>query len=277
MLLLGCDPGAGVDEPTLERIRREGVVRVGFANEAPFAFIDTSSGRLTGEAPEIARVVFSRLGVGEIEGVLTEFASLIPGLKAGRFDVIAAGMYVTPERCREVAFSQPTYAVGEAFLVAAGNPLQLHGYEDVRDRADVRLGVMAGAVERDYAERMGIPEARVVVFPDAPSAVAGLLAGRIDAFAATSLTAGDLLAKATGAALERAEPFRNPVFEGRPARGHGAFASRKSNPALREAVDGELKAFLGSPEHRALVRPFGFTERELPGERSTAELCRAGG
>jgi polar amino acid transport system substrate-binding protein len=137
MLLLGCDPGAGVDEPTLERIRREGVVRVGFANEAPFAFIDTSSGRLTGEAPEIARVVFSRLGVGEIEGVLTEFASLIPGLKAGRFDVIAAGMYVTPERCREVAFSQPTYAVGEAFLVAAGNPLQLHGYEDVRDRADV--------------------------------------------------------------------------------------------------------------------------------------------
>ena len=42
---------------------------------------------------------------------------IVDGPDAGRFDIIAAGMYVTPERCRQVAFSEPTYAVGEGFVV----------------------------------------------------------------------------------------------------------------------------------------------------------------
>ena len=35
------------------------------------------------------------MGINQVEGVLTEFGSLIPGLQARRFDIIAAGMYVT--------------------------------------------------------------------------------------------------------------------------------------------------------------------------------------
>ena len=30
---------------------------------------------------------------------------VIPGLNAGRFDLIAAGLFITPERCEQVAFS----------------------------------------------------------------------------------------------------------------------------------------------------------------------------
>src|SRR5690606_4045881 len=127
---------------TLERIRAAGVVRVGFANEAPFAYVDTETGRLTGEAPELARLAFRQLGVEELEGVLTEFGSLIPALQAGRFDVIAAGMYITPQRCQEVLFSDPTYAIGEAFIVPAGNPLDLHSYQDLRDTPSATLGVV---------------------------------------------------------------------------------------------------------------------------------------
>lgn len=269
---IGCG-GGGDDGNALERIRREGRARVGFANEAPYAYVDPETRRLTGEAPEIARAVLRRLGVEEIEGVLTEFGSLIPGLRARRFDLIAAGMYVTPERCRQVAFSQPTYAIGGAFLVRAGNPHDLHAYADVRSSEDVRLGVMAGAVERGYAQSSGIPEDRIVTFPDAPSAVAGLLADRVDAFAATALTARDLLGKAGSRALALADPFRDPVFDGRRARGHGAFAFRPGDAALRDAFDAELASFLGSEEHAALVRPFGFTREDLPGDVTTAELC----
>jgi polar amino acid transport system substrate-binding protein len=69
-------------ESTLERIQREGTIRVGFANEAPYAYLDTAENRLTGEAPEIIRHVMASLGVTEVEGVLTEFGSLIPGLQA---------------------------------------------------------------------------------------------------------------------------------------------------------------------------------------------------
>jgi len=276
-LLAGACSGAGDGDPAagaLERIRTTGVARVGFANEAPYAYVDTETGRLTGEAPEIARVVLERLGVEEIEGVLTEFGSLIPGLKAGRFDLIAAGMYITPARCREIDFSRPTYSVGGAFLVREGNPRDLHAYEDVVARDDVRLGVMAGAVERGYALRAGVPRKRLVTFPDPPSAVAGLLAGRVDAFAATVLTARDLLEKSAERPVELADPFRDPVFDGVPARGYGAFGFRPTDDALRRAFDAELEGFLGSEGHLEQVRPFGFTREMLPGEVTVAELCR---
>lgn len=270
---VACSPAGRDGESTLDRMRREGAARVGFANEAPYAYVDPESGRLTGEAPEIARAVLARMGTEKIEGVLTEFGSMIPGLKAGRFDLIAAGMYVTPDRCREVAFSEPTYSIGGAFLVRAGNPKSLHGYGDVPADPETRLGVMAGAVERGYARESGVPDGQVVSFPDAPSAVAGLLAGRVDAFAATALTARDLLSKARSDALALAEPFEDPVFDRRPARGYGAFAFRNEDTALRDAFNAELATFIGSVEHRDLVRPFGFTERDLPEGMTTAELC----
>lgn len=273
----GCREAAPEGETVLERIERTGVVRVGYANEAPYAYLDPETGEVTGEAPEVARAALEGLGVREVEGVLTEFGSLIPGLAAGRFDMIAAGMYVTPERCREIDFSEPTYCIGEAFVVAAGNPLGLHGYGDVADDPQATLGVVAGTVERGYARALGVPDDRVVVFPDAPSALAGVEAGRVDAYAGTSLTVADLLTKRAGTALERAEPFTQPVIDGEPARGCGAFGFRLEDDAFRQAVDRQLADYLGSTEHLDLVEPFGFTEDELPGDATTPELCADAG
>lgn len=270
----GCRDAAPADETVLERIERTGVVRVGYANEAPYAYLDPATGEVTGEAPEVARAALEGLGVREVEGVLTEFGSLIPGLAAGRFDMIAAGMYVTPERCREIDFSEPTYCIGEAFVVARGNPRDLHGYDDVADDAEATLGVVAGTVERGYARELGVPDERVVVFPDAPSALAGVEAGRVDAYAGTSLTVADLLAKRSGDALERARPFEQPVVDGEPARGCGAFGFRLEDDTFRQAVNQELARFLGSDDHLALVEPFGFTEGELPDGVTTEELCQ---
>ena len=107
MLAAGCIVAAGFvmlvpnafAETTLQRIQRTGEVRIGYANEAPFAYT-APDGTVTGESPEIAKKVFAKLGVKKVDAVLTEWGSLIPGLKAGRFDVIAAGMYITPERCK---------------------------------------------------------------------------------------------------------------------------------------------------------------------------------
>jgi polar amino acid transport system substrate-binding protein len=92
-------------ETTLERIKRAGEIRIGFANEAPFGY-QTPDGKLTGEAPEVGKAVLKQLGITKVEGVLTEFGALIPGLRAGHFDMIAAGMYITPQRCKQVQFSQ---------------------------------------------------------------------------------------------------------------------------------------------------------------------------
>jgi polar amino acid transport system substrate-binding protein len=280
-LLSGCG-GPGSDsagpegESTLDRITRMGTIRVGYANEAPYAYIDSASGKLTGEAPEILRVLMGRLGVDEVEGVLTEFGSLIPGLKAKRFDIIAAGMYITPERCKQIAFSNPSYTIGEAFVVKEGNPLALHSYENIAQHDSATLGVVAGTVERGYARSTGIPDDRVIVFPDPPSALAGVVAGRVDAYAGTSLTIQDLMNKSGGGKLERADPFTDPVVDGETIRGYGAFGFRKDDNAFREAFNEELGKFIGTPEHLETVEPFGFTENELPGDISAEELCARG-
>lgn len=267
------ESGSSASTTTLQSAMQSGTMRVGFANEAPYAYIDSASNRLTGEAPAIARIILKRLGVEEIEGVLTEFGSLIPGLQAKRFDIIAAGMYVLPKRCKQVAFSNPTYGIGQAFLVKSGNPKGLRSYEDLAEHGDAILGVVAGAVERNYARKTAIPDARVKVFPDAPSAFAGVAAGRIDAYAGTSLTVQDILSKTADASLERATPFTDPVIDGKSVRGFGAFAFRQEDQSLVDAFNRELTTFLGTPEHLELVKPFGFTDQELPGDVTAAQLC----
>jgi polar amino acid transport system substrate-binding protein len=265
------------DGTTLERIRESGVARVGFANEAPYAYLDPETGRLTGEAPEIARQVLASLGVERVDGVLTEFGSLIPGLQAGRFDLIAAGMYITPERCREIDFTRPTYGIGESFIVARGNPRGLRGYDDVASSEELTIGVVTGAVQLGYAEAMGIPRNRIVFFPDNPSGLSGVASGRVDALAVTRLTAEDLLAKDGGDDLEIAEPFEDPVIDGRSVRGYGAFGLRSEDDDLRQLINAELQTFLGSRAHLALVRPFGFSEATLPGDVTAEELCQPEG
>ncbi|MCC6696761.1 MAG: ectoine/hydroxyectoine ABC transporter substrate-binding protein EhuB [Candidatus Hydrogenedentes bacterium] len=272
----GADQHGGAarpEESTLERIQREGRVRVGYANEAPYAYLDSTKGKLTGEAPEVLRAVMKTMGVEHVEGVLTEFGALIPGLRAGRFDIIAAGMYITPERCEQILFSNPTYSIGEALIVGWGNPLNLHSYEDIARHETATLGVMAGAVERGYARKLGIPDGRVVVFPEGPSGLEAVQIGRIDAFAGTSLTIHDLLSKAGQTRVERADPFQDPVIGGEPVRGFGAFGFRKEDRDFVDAVNVALGTFLGSPEHMALVEPFGFTERDLPGNVTAEDLC----
>lgn len=275
-LMASCGHSGGnlPGESTLDRIKREGVVRVGYANEAPYAYMDSKAGRLTGEAPEIIRHVLAELGVTEVEGVLTEFGALIPGLNANRFDIIAAGMYITPERCGQIAFSDPTYVIGEAFLVKAGNPTGAHSFEDVaRADSEVRLGVMAGAVEHGYAKKLGIPEDRIIVFPDNTSGLDGVRAGRIDAFACTQLTAHDILSKVSDDSIEIANPFADPVIDGESVRGYGAFGFRTEDADLKAEVNRILGEFIGSVDHVAMVKPFGFTQANLPGDVTAADLC----
>jgi polar amino acid transport system substrate-binding protein len=268
LALAGCTD----DRPTLERLREDGVVRIAYANERPYGYLETETGRVTGEAPEIARVIFDRLGVTKVEPVVVSFQELIPGLKAGRFDVVAAGMYITPERAREITFSNPTYVIGEGFVVRRSNPLDLHSYEDVAKHETARIGVMAGSVEHGYAEDLGIPEDRIVVYPDYATALVGLRSDRVEAVAATSLTVTDLLTKDEDNEFERADPFTDPVIDGEVKRGYGAFGFRTDDSDLLDAFNRELAEFIGSDEHRELVRPFGFREVNLPGDVTAEQL-----
>ncbi|KSW25031.1 MULTISPECIES: ectoine/hydroxyectoine ABC transporter substrate-binding protein EhuB [unclassified Pseudomonas] len=254
-------------ETTLERIQSTGTVRIGYANEAPFAYTETS-GKVTGESPEIATKVFTAMGVKKVEPVLTEWGALIPGLRAGRFDVIAAGMYITPPRCRQVIFTDPHYQIPDTLLVKRGNPKNLHSYADVAKNPDVRLAIMSGTAELGYARAEGVSDEQIVQVPDTTAQLQAVRAGRADASVGTALTMKGLAAKG-GDSVEAIANFKDD-----PAHiGYGALAFRPEDKDLRDAVNQQLKKWLGSDEHLQTVKPFGFDKSNLT-DKSAAELCK---
>lgn len=254
-------------ETTLEKIQKQGFIRVGFANEAPYSFA-TAEGKLTGESPTVFRHVMAQLGVKEVDGVLTEWGALIPGLRAGRFDAIVASMYITPTRCKQIIFANPTYGIGEALVVKTGNPDGVNNYADAVAK-NKKIAFVAGTAEIEHGRLAGMKRSQEVTVPDFAAAVANVKSGRASAAAFTSLTALDLASKDDG--IERATPFTF-THNGKIYKGEGSFGFRQEDSSLRDAVNIELAKFLGTPEHLALVKPFGFDASNLP-EKTAEQHC----
>ena len=243
------------------RIRRQGVVRVGYAPEHPFAF-RTPDGRVTGEAPEIARAVFERLGIRRVEFVQAEFRALIPQLQEGRFDMIAAGMFVTPERALEVTFSHPTFATRPALLVRADANRRWCGFSSFRSAWPVRLAVLTASVEERAALRAGVSRASLLSVPDITNGVAAVRSGAAEALALSQLALRDEATRTPD--LRLVFPTCDAGEVARVGGGMGAFAFRRGDDALARAFDAELERFVGSAAHLALVAPFGLTAADLP-------------
>ncbi|MDQ0991084.1 polar amino acid transport system substrate-binding protein [Streptomyces sp. V3I7] len=251
----------------LDRLRAQGVVRLGIAGEIPFGYID-KDGQLTGEAPELAKVVFKRLGVDRVQPVPTEFGSLIPGLNSQQFDVVAAGMYVNPERCEQVIFSDPDYQMLDAFIVRKGNPKGLHDYKDVVEKK-ARFATGTGFAEIQYAVDAGYKESDILIVPDQVAGLNAVEAGRVDVFAGTALTTREVVKHSAKA--ESTRPFA-PLVDGERHVDGGAFAFRPGETKLRDAFNKELRGLKASGELFRILRPFGFTKAEMT-DLTAKELC----
>ncbi|WP_164555709.1 MULTISPECIES: ectoine/hydroxyectoine ABC transporter substrate-binding protein EhuB [unclassified Streptomyces] len=251
----------------LERLRAQGVARLGIAGEIPFGYID-KNGELTGEAPELAKVIFKRLGVDRVQPVPTEFGSLIPGLNSQQFDIVAAGMYINPERCEQVIFSDPDYQMLDSFIVRKGNPLGLRDYADVVEKK-AKFATGTGYAEIAYAEEAGYDRGDILIVPDQVAGLNAVETGRADVFAGTALTTREVVKKSTKA--EVTEPFK-PIVGGEPHVDGGAFAFRPSESNLRDAFNRELHKLKESGELLRILKPFGFTENEMT-DMTAKELC----
>lgn len=251
----------------LDRLRAQGVVRLGIAGEIPFGYIDRD-GELTGEAPELARVVFKRLGVAKVQPVPTEFGSLIPGLNSQQFDVVAAGMYVNAERCAQVIFADPDYQMLDSFVVRKGNPKGLHDYRDVVAKK-AKFATGTGYAQIQHAVAAGYEESDILIVPDQVAGLNAVEAGRADVFAGTALTTREVVKKSAKA--EATEAFA-PLVDGKPQVDGGAFAFRPTETKLRDAFNTELHKLKKSGELFRILRPFGFTKDEMT-DLTAKELC----
>ncbi|GKU83626.1 ectoine/hydroxyectoine ABC transporter substrate-binding protein EhuB [Niallia sp. NCCP-28] len=265
--------GGESSKTTFEKVKESKKVTIGFANEVPYAY-KTKDGELTGEAVEVAKAVLKNLGIEEMDGVLTEFGSLIPGLKANRFDMITAGMYITPERAKEVDFANPEYSIGEAIAVKKGNPLHIKSYEDIKTNKKVKIAVMSGAIQMEYLTKYGVSEDQIIVVPDNPSAISALKSGRVNVIGMTGPSLQAVLETANDPSVERVMDFEQPVIDGASVRGYGATVFRQDDDDFREAFNKELAKMKESGELLKIISEFGFTEQELPGDATAEDLSK---
>ena len=266
------EPGTGASTDggsTLERVKEENTIRVGFANEPPYSYRE--GGELVGEAPAVHGYIFEQLGVETLEPNLFEFGSLIQALNSERVDVVTAGMFITPERCEQADFSNPEYVATTALLVKKGNPMGLSDYASVAE-SGATLAVMNGAVEVDQAKGNDVAQNQLQIVPDQQAGLDAVKSGRADAFALTSLSLRTLAERDNS--VEVAEAFV-PVVDGEEQIGAGAAVFRQGDDELREAFNAELRKILESGKWLELVEPYGFTEAEKPDPDLTAEeLCK---
>ena len=136
-------------ESLIERINQKGVITVGTEGTyAPFTYHD-ESGKLTGYDVEVTRAVAEKLGV-KVEFKETNWDSMLAGLKAERFDLVANQVALTtPER-------QATFDKSEAYnwsgaVLAAPKESKITAPEQVKGlRAAQSLTSNYGELAKKY-------------------------------------------------------------------------------------------------------------------------------
>ncbi|GGE11339.1 ectoine/hydroxyectoine ABC transporter substrate-binding protein EhuB [Rhizobium anhuiense] len=266
LLVAAAAPASAADDK-LEQLKEQGFARIAIANEPPFTAVG-ADGKVSGAAPDVARAIFEKLGVKEVVASISEYGAMIPGLQAGRHDAITAGLFMKPERCAAVAYSEPILCDAEAFALKKGNPLKLTSYKDIADNPDAKIGAPGGGTEEKLALEAGVPRDRVIVVPDGQSGIKMLQDGRIDVYSLPVLSIHDLMAKANDPNLETVAPVVNaPVY-------CDGAAFRKQDVALRDAFDVELKKLKESGEFAKIIEPYGFSAKAAM-STSREKLCAA--
>jgi polar amino acid transport system substrate-binding protein len=236
----------------LDDLKAQGFARVAIANEPPYTAV-AADGKVSGAAPDVAREVFKRLGVPDIVASISEYGAMIPGIQAHRFDAITAGLFMKPERCSAVAYSEPILCDAEAFLVKKGNPKGFKSYEDIAKDATATVGAPGGGTEEKLALNAGVPRERVIVVPDGQSGLKMLQDGRIDVYSLPVLSLNDLKKKSGDETIEVVAPVVGaPVY-------CDGTAFNKNDTALRDAYDAELAKMKQSGEFAKLIEPYGFS------------------
>ncbi|GEN88265.1 ectoine/hydroxyectoine ABC transporter substrate-binding protein EhuB [Oceanobacillus sp. FSL W8-0428] len=269
LLLAAC----GGSDNSLESIQDSGTVEVGFANESPYAYEE--DGELKGAAVDIATAVFAELGVDNVEGKLSDFSELIPGVQAGQFDVVTAGMAIQPDRCENALFGEPEMVYGEGLVVEAGNPLSIESYKDIADNPDITVVVMEGATEIEFLKSEGVADDQIITASDIPATFSAIQAGRADATTGTEMTVRMAFESADTEDLEIVESFEQPEIDGVPSYGAAAFSLE--NEELRDAYNEKLEELKEDGTVAELLEQNGFHPESNfveAGSVTTEQVCQ---
>jgi polar amino acid transport system substrate-binding protein len=218
----------------------------------PLQFVN-ERGELQGMRVELGNKIAETLCL-QPEYVRIDFAAMIPGLAARRWDMINTGIFFTEERSR-LMYMVPYEQVALSIVVARGNPLAIR---EVNDLAGRRLSVEIGGIEerraREIGEQLtqrGLRPLEVRTFDNFAAAFQALRAGQVDSAIALDATAmfqqqrGDFTRAISGLFGQVA-----------------CFAFR--DKSLAEAVAGALNDLKRSGTYDELFDRYGVTKHPEP-------------
>jgi polar amino acid transport system substrate-binding protein len=173
--LFGATAGAYAQD-ALARVKEAGVLKVGTETAfAPFDFID--AGTHAGLNVDLYDEIAKELGV-KVEWVLLPWEGVLPGLEAGKFDIVGGPATITKQRMERYRFTPPVAEATVALLKRAGD-------ETVKKPEDVAGKVVGGGKASAQLEQLKafvdtLPgKADVREYPGNNEAYADLAAGRI--------------------------------------------------------------------------------------------------
>lgn len=131
---------------------------------------------------DLVNEIGKRLGL-KVTVTPTEFTGLLPGLQAGRCDIVASGVYLTKQRLQTFA-AQPYFDTSIILMTLAKNDT-IHSPQDLAGKT---VSVQSGTnylnilnALNEQLKKDGKPQMRIQTYPKGTDAVQQLIVGRADA------------------------------------------------------------------------------------------------
>ena len=246
-------------DDSFNRIISNGVIKIGYAVEAPYAYV-APNGEITGESPETAKLIAKRLGIPRIEWIQVPFGDLISSLEDRRFDVIAAGLFITKERARHVLFSSSTLHVRTGLLIKKNNPRLIGLSLTAPIRHDIVMATLAGSIEQERLKNLGFTHTNTLVVPDIQSGQAALRKGLADALVLSLPTLRWIANKYPDTFDVISDVFSNTPNA---QTDHVAFAFNTQDTSLQREWNKASSGWIGTAEHIQAIKPFGFDAADV--------------
>jgi polar amino acid transport system substrate-binding protein len=164
-------------ESTMEKIVRTGKMTIAVQTQGPPVSFVNKAGKRTGLAVELARMMAKDMGV-ELVVQDYDWKGLIPALKSGKADFIAADMTPTAKRHMQIVFTEPVfYSETIAFSKAD------KGFKTWKDlnKKGTSVGATQASSWADTARKM-ISNAKLKEYAGGTAqTVQAVIAGRVDA------------------------------------------------------------------------------------------------
>lgn len=235
---VACSSEKKSDDTNTDTDTQETLTMVTNAEFPPYEYKEGDN--VVGIDAEVAQAIADKLGM-KLEIVDTKFDAIIPGVQSGKYDMGMAGMTVTPDREKSVAFSD-SYATGiQSIIVKQGSDIK--SVDDLSEKT--KIGVQLGTTGDIYAKDDFGDEA-VQEFDKGADAVQALLAGKIDCVIIDNEPAKSFVAANDG--LE--------ILSTSYAEEEYAICFKKDNTELQTKVNGALKELIADGTLQKIVNKY---------------------